>query len=368
MLYVVGPLQTSAKQCYLGIFCIVMADTMRGPEEDDLSNKTLCSSTDALRPQTSPVYEAVQADVEINLTAIASESRLGMHDSDAPGDAHFKRSRSVRDVGYQRRSANRKNIGIVIGDFNGLYADELTLKLGDRIQIISKDTVVSRNIGWWTGRNGMGRIGIFPAACVKVVSSAVDTEDTDSSQPAEGDKVPLEINFEDVKLGEIIGMGGFGKVHKASYKGRDVAVKVARNTTYDAVRAITEVLSEAEKFAHLSHRNICILVGVCLVKDICLVMEYAKGGPLSKILHEKSLSLPVDVILDWGKQIADGMEYLHHEAKPPLIHRDLKSSNSKSLVTINRLLCNVVSISGSLCLFVPLSFLIVNKLNSCLHQ
>ena len=65
------------------------------------------------------------------------------------------------------------------------------------------------------------------------------------------------------------------------------------------------------------------------MKDVCLVMEYARGGALSEVLHKKGMSLPIDVILDWATQIASGMKYLHHEASPSLIHRDLKSSNSE---------------------------------------
>lgn len=60
-------------------------------------------------------------------------------------------------------------MGIVVSDFKGLYLDELSLSVGERVQIISKDAAVSRNIGWWTGRKDGGKIGIFPASCVKIV-------------------------------------------------------------------------------------------------------------------------------------------------------------------------------------------------------
>lgn len=294
------------------------------------------SSTPRERDATTPVDTSA---VEINLQAVADGTqrlRLQRQPSsfncDDPAQSSFRRSRSYREMGGHARRTSRRNIGIVIGDFNCLYADELTLTLGERIEIISKDTVVSRNIGWWTGRNSRGRIGIFPAACVKIVSSTSvsEVDGTEQVVMSEEEKYPLEIPFDEVKLKEVIGMGGFGKVHRAVYQGQEVAVKVARNTSYDTVKAITEVLSEAEKFAHLAHDNVCALVGVCLVKDVCLVMEFARGGPLSKVLHERNLSLPVDIILEWSRQITSGMEYLHHGAKPPLIHRDLKSSNSES--------------------------------------
>ena len=325
-------------------------------EEDDLSNRTIrpCSPVDGIhksdrncRPNepTTPVNTAA---IAINLGAVASSIQPSPTESvDVGGNGHiprrlmgtsaeFRRSKSCRNE-YGSRGSSRKSVGIVIGDFQGLYADELTLNIGERIEIISKDTVVSRNIGWWTGRNNKGQIGIFPAASVKVVSTGSSSEYPEDAS-LEIEKYPLEIPIDEITLMEVVGIGGFGKVHRAMYKGEEVAVKVARHTTYDTVKAISDVISEAEKFAKLAHINVCALVGVCLVKDICLVMEYAKGGSLSKLLHERNISLPVDIILDWSKQIAVGMEYLHHEAKPPLIHRDLKSSNSELLIVAHAVL------------------------------
>lgn len=238
-----------------------------------------------------------------------------------------RRANSQRYAEKNRRSQAKKNKGTVVGDFSGLYGDELSLKIGEDIEIISKDTVVSRNIGWWTGRNSKGKIGIFPAACVSC--DIVGGE----KGAGGGKEYPLEIKNSEVEMKEVIGIGGFGKVYRAIYKGEEVAVKVAKTTTYDSLKAVQDVIAEAEKFAHLAHINICALVGVVLVKDVCLVMECAQGGALSEVLHKGDHSIPVDVIIDWASQIASGMHYLHHEADPSLIHRDLKTSNSECACT-----------------------------------
>jgi hypothetical protein len=224
----------------------------------------------------------------------------------------------------KRKAPQKKNVGIVIGDFNGMLRDELTIKEGEEIEIISKDTIVSRNIGWWTGRNSKGKIGIFPAACV-----SCDVQGGSAGSEAAHSVYPLEIKSSEVSLKEVVGIGGFGKVFRAIYKGEDVAVKVAKSTTFDSLKAVQDVISEAEKFAHLAHINVCALVGVVLVKDVCLVMEYAPGGALSEVLHKTKTSLSIDVIANWTSQIASGMHYLHHIAVPSLIHRDLKTSNSE---------------------------------------
>ncbi|XP_017738245.1 PREDICTED: mitogen-activated protein kinase kinase kinase 9 isoform X2 [Rhinopithecus bieti] len=76
----------------------------------------------------------------------------------------------------------------------------------------------------------------------------------------------------------------------------------------------------------LKHPNIIALRGVCLKEpNLCLVMEFARGGPLNRVLSGKRI--PPDILVNWAVQIARGMNYLHDEAIVPIIHRDLKSSN-----------------------------------------
>lgn len=279
-------------------------------------------------PGPAPVVGQPLHGVSSRMAAHTSTSQLPSLGIAPLPNQPFSRRRpgSNRSSDRERQKRLRKNVAVVIGDFAGVYPDELTLHLGEQIEIISKDTLVSRNIGWWTGRNDKGKIGIFPSACVKTGTSSIDTTDFVLQQ-----EYPLAIPNHELHMREVIGIGGFGKVYRAVYKGQDVAVKVAKHTSFNSLKAVQEVIAEAERFAHLAHDNVCALIGVVLVKDVCLVMEYASGGALSDILHDtkKAISLPIDIILDWAKQIASGMCYLHHGTTPSLIHRDLKSSNSE---------------------------------------
>lgn len=136
-------------------------------------------------------------------------------------------------------------------------------------------------------------------------------------------------SFQELRLEEVIGIGGFGKVYRGSWRGELVAVKAARQDPDEDISVTAEsVRQEARLFAMLAHPNIIALKAVCLEEpNLCLVMEYAAGGPLSRALAGRRV--PPHVLVNWAVQIARGMHYLHCEALVPVIHRDLKSNNSE---------------------------------------
>ncbi len=303
---------------------------MAGLIDEDVPSS---SNTYTLRPNTPTVTSTTTTHKSSITKILSTDVNEGPSTGSTKPSYRFYRSKSLRsETSSSSRHSSRKNVGIVIGDFTRIYPDELTLTLGERIEIISKHVDVSRNIGWWTARNSRGETGLVPVSCVKVITSSLSSEE-EPGMMIEG-MYPIEIQPEEISLMDVIGVGGFGRVHRAMYKGEEVAVKVARHTNYDIVKIISEVLAEAEKFAKLAHENVCALVGVSIVKDVYLVMEYAKGGSLSQLIHDKAVVVPVNVVLDWAVQIADGMQYLHHEVHPCMIHRDLKSSNSKPPVEL----------------------------------
>lgn len=144
--------------------------------------------------------------------------------------------------------------------------------------------------------------------------------------------VPFEILFDELKIDDMIGVGGFGKVYRGSWCGKIVAVKAARiDPDQDIDIIVDNVCREAQLFSVLDHRNVVKLIGACLQKpNLCLVMEYAWGGNLSRVLLQRKMISP-GIFTNWAIQIANGMQYLHDLAPITLIHRDLKSSNGKIL-------------------------------------
>ncbi|RWS28393.1 Mitogen-activated protein kinase kinase kinase 9-like protein, partial [Leptotrombidium deliense] len=209
-------------------------------------------------------------------------------------------------------------------DYEANGEDELSLRRGEIVDVLSKDAKISGDDGWWTGKLG-DKVGIFPANYVEPMNANSNRAST-----------IFELRFSELRLEEVIGVGGFGKVHRGFWSGEEVAVKAARRDPDDDKNAVREsVIKEATLFWLLNHPNIVSLKGVCLEDpNFCIVLEYCSGGSLSRALSGRKI--PPDVLVDWAIQIAKGMDYLHSGSPVSLIHRDLKSSN----ILLNRPVIN----------------------------
>ncbi|XP_014648642.1 PREDICTED: mitogen-activated protein kinase kinase kinase 11 [Ceratotherium simum simum] len=213
--------------------------------------------------------------------------------------------------GSPKAAAYANPVWTALFDYEPSGQDELALRKGDRVEVLSRDAAISGDEGWWAGQVG-GQVGIFPSNYVS----------------RGGGPPPCEVaSFQELRLEEVIGIGGFGKVYRGSWRGELVAVKAARQDPDEDISVTAEsVRQEARLFAMLAHPNIIALKAVCLEEpNLCLVMEYAAGGPLSRALAGRRV--PPHVLVNWAVQIARGMHYLHCEALVPVIHRDLKSNN-----------------------------------------
>ncbi|XP_006564477.1 mitogen-activated protein kinase kinase kinase 10 isoform X2 [Apis mellifera] len=220
----------------------------------------------------------------------------------------------------QSRQDNSSTIFTALFDYVAQGEDELSLQRGETVEVLSKDSKISGDEGWWTGKIH-GKVGIFPANFV------AEAESIDQVSSVIDKVQPVEIDFEELQLEEVIGVGGFGKVYRGFWQKHEVAVKAARQDPDEEPSVTLEnVRQEAKLFWLLKHENIVQLEGVCLkMPNMCLVMEYARGGSLNRVLSGRKIR--PDVLVDWAIQIARGMDYLHNKAPISLIHRDLKSSN-----------------------------------------
>ncbi|KAK9042101.1 hypothetical protein V6N11_017180 [Hibiscus sabdariffa] len=135
-----------------------------------------------------------------------------------------------------------------------------------------------------------------------------------------------------IKESNIIGMGGTGVVYKAEiHRPRAVvAVKKLWRSETD-IESSDDLFGEVSLLGRLRHRNIVRLLGyVHNETDVLMVYEYMPNGNLGTALHGKQAE---KVLVDWVSRyniavgVAQGLNYLHHDCYPPVIHRDIKSNN-----------------------------------------
>ncbi|KAF4390055.1 hypothetical protein F8388_002997, partial [Cannabis sativa] len=144
-----------------------------------------------------------------------------------------------------------------------------------------------------------------------------------------------------IKEHNLIGTGGSSKVYR---------VRVSRNGDVFAVKSIwnknkldhnleQEFLAEVKILTSIRHSNIVKLIG-CISSEssTLLVYEYMENRSLDRWLYSKNREITNPVpgsvsSLDWPKRLkiaigaAQGLCYMHHDCVPPVIHRDIKSSN-----------------------------------------
>ncbi|CAK8531206.1 unnamed protein product [Lathyrus sativus] len=124
-----------------------------------------------------------------------------------------------------------------------------------------------------------------------------------------------------------VGSGGYGKVYRGTLlNGQLIAVKRAQQ---ESIQGGLEFKTEIELLSRVHHKNLVSLIGFCFEQgEQILVYEYVVNGTLTDALSGKS-----GIRLDWIRRLkialgaARGLDYLHEHANPPIIHRDVKSTN-----------------------------------------
>ncbi|KAK8579737.1 hypothetical protein V6N12_070047 [Hibiscus sabdariffa] len=142
------------------------------------------------------------------------------------------------------------------------------------------------------------------------------------------DQEDLNIPWSELVLKEKIGAGSFGTVHRAEFRGCEVAVKILMEQDFHIER-FREFLREVAIMKCLRHPNIVLFMGaVTQPPKLSIVTEYLSRGSLFRLLQMPDAWRVLDERqrLNMALDVARGMNYLH-QLKPPIVHRDLKSPN-----------------------------------------
>ncbi|XP_077247721.1 protein kinase superfamily protein [Tasmannia lanceolata] len=147
-----------------------------------------------------------------------------------------------------------------------------------------------------------------------------------SLDPMLDDVAEWEILWEDLVIGERIGLGSYGEVYHADWNGTEVAVKKFLDQDFSG-DALDEFRSEVRIMRRLRHPNVVLFMGaVTRPPNLSIVTEFLPRGSLYRILHRPNCQIDEKRRIKMALDVAKGMNCLHTSI-PTIVHRDLKSPN-----------------------------------------
>ncbi|CAI0436704.1 unnamed protein product [Linum tenue] len=125
-----------------------------------------------------------------------------------------------------------------------------------------------------------------------------------------------------------VGRGACGTVYKAvMHSGQVIAVKKL-SSNREGSNIENSFRAEILTLGNIRHRNIVKLYGFCYHQGSNLLLyEYMTKGSLGELLHGPSCDLDWPTRFTIALGAAEGLAYLHHDCRPSIIHRDIKSNN-----------------------------------------
>ncbi|XVF86733.1 hypothetical protein PTKIN_Ptkin18bG0065900 [Pterospermum kingtungense] len=165
---------------------------------------------------------------------------------------------------------------------------------------------------------------------IKVVVTIVKAEDGNKSGTTlesrnrnftYAEVLKMTNNFETV-----LGKGGFGTVYLGFLDNTHVAVKILSESSAQGYK---EFHAEVKLLMRVHHGNLTNLVGYCNGGSrLGLIYEYMANGNLKQHLSDRNAhTMSWEDGLRIAIDAAQGLEYLHYGSNPPIVHRDVKSTN-----------------------------------------
>uniref|UniRef100_A0A3Q1B919 Kinase suppressor of ras 1b n=1 Tax=Amphiprion ocellaris TaxID=80972 RepID=A0A3Q1B919_AMPOC len=132
-----------------------------------------------------------------------------------------------------------------------------------------------------------------------------------------------DIPYEQLQLGELIGKGRWGKVHKGRWHG-EVAIRLLEidGNNQDHLKVFKK---EVMNYRQTRHENVVLFMGACMAPPhLAIITSFCKGLTLYTVVRERGHMLDINKTRQIAQEIVKGMGYLHAKG---IIHKDLKSKN-----------------------------------------
>uniref|UniRef100_A0A8C6W862 non-specific serine/threonine protein kinase n=1 Tax=Nannospalax galili TaxID=1026970 RepID=A0A8C6W862_NANGA len=132
-----------------------------------------------------------------------------------------------------------------------------------------------------------------------------------------------DIPFEQVELGEPIGQGRWGRVHRGRWHG-EVAIRLLEMDGHNQDH-LKLFKKEVMNYRQTRHENVVLFMGACMnPPHLAIITSFCKGRTLHSFVRDPKTALDINKTRQIAQEIIKGMGYLHAKG---IVHKDLKSKN-----------------------------------------